>query len=194
MKKLLLFSILFLYQIYYSQSDCVSSIPVCGNSDISYTPSGPGNTQDIPNPAPADLCLKGGEHFSVWYSFTIATSGTLTFTINPNVFTDDYDFAVYGPNVPCSSIFTTTPIRCNYSGADGPTGLVTTLTGTATSGAFSAYMDVVAGQTYYLLVDNFLSSANGFSMSWGGTATLTSAFNNPVLTPHPFITPGVPNV
>ncbi len=193
MKKLLLFSILFLYQIYYSQSDCVSSIPVCGNSDISYTPSGSGNTADIPYPAPADLCLKGGEHFSVWYSFTIATSGTLTFTINPNVFTDDYDFAVYGPNVPCSSIYTTTPIRCNYSGADGPTGLSMTLTGSDTFGALSAYMDVVAGQTYYLLVDNFLSSANGFSMSWGGTATLTSAFNNPALTPHPFITPGVPN-
>jgi len=193
MKKLLLFSILFLYQIYYSQSDCVSSIPVCGNSDISYTPSGSGNTQDIPYPAPTELCLKGGEHFSVWYSFTIATSGTLTFTINPNVFTDDYDFAVYGPNVPCSAIFTTTPIRCNYSGADGPTGLSTTLTGSDTFGALSAYMDVVAGQTYYLLVDNYLSSANGFSMSWGGTATLTSAFNNPALTPHPFITPGIPN-
>ncbi|MCA6066855.1 gliding motility-associated C-terminal domain-containing protein [Chryseobacterium sp. RG1] len=193
MKKLLLFSILFLYQIYYSQSDCVSSIPVCGNSDISYTPSGSGNTQDIPYPAPSELCLKGGEHFSVWYSFTVATSGTLTFTINPNVFTDDYDFAVYGPNVPCSAIYTTTPIRCNYSGADGPTGLSTTLTGSATSGAFSAYLDVVAGETYYLLVDNFLSSANGFSMSWGGTASLTSAFNNPALTPHPFVTPGVPN-
>ncbi|PJJ64284.1 T9SS type B sorting domain-containing protein [Chryseobacterium geocarposphaerae] len=193
MKKLLLFSILFLYQIYYSQSDCVSSIPVCGNSDLSYTPTGSGNTQELPIPAGENLCLKGGEHFSVWYAFTIATSGTLTFTINPNVFTDDYDFAVYGPNLPCSSISGASPIRCNYSGADGPTGLTTTLTGTATDAAWSAYMDVVAGQTYYLLVDNFLSSANGFSLTWGGTATLTSAFNNPAITPNPFITPGVPN-
>ncbi len=193
MKKLLLFSILFLYQIYYSQSDCVSSIPVCGNSDLSYTPTGSGNTQELPVPAGENLCLKGGEHFSVWYSFTIATSGTLTFTINPNVFTDDYDFAVYGPNMACSAINGASPIRCNYSGADGPTGLNTTLTGSATNAAWSAYMDVVAGETYYLLVDNFLSSANGFSLTWGGTASLTSAFNNPALTPNPFVTPGVPN-
>lgn len=186
MKKILLFFILIASQLFYSQSDCVSAIPVCGNSGFSYTPTGPGNVDE-------DLggCLSSDENFSVWYSFTIATSGTLTFTIDPAVFADDYDFGVYGPNVSCGSLGT--PIRCNYSGLDGPTGL--SLTATDPNGAgtqWSSYMDVIAGETYYLVVDNYLSTANGFSLNWGGTATLTSAFNNPALTPNPFVTPGNP--
>lgn len=185
MRKFLLLFILFTYQIYFSQSDCITAIPVCGNSDISYTPSGHGNVQE-------DLmgCLATDEHYSVWYSFTIATSGTLTFLITPNQYSDDYDFGVYGPNQTCGAL--SPPIRCNYSPADGPTGLSLTLTGTNTDEAMSAYMDVVAGETYYLIVDNYSHTAHGFSMTWGGTATLTSAFNDPAVTPNPFITPGVP--
>ncbi|WP_082498297.1 gliding motility-associated C-terminal domain-containing protein [Chryseobacterium sp. Leaf180] len=194
MRKLLLFFILITAQLFYSQSDCVSAIPVCGNSNLSYTPSGPGSVlEDLSNPG----CLQQDENFSVWYSFTIATSGTLTFTINPAVFADDYDFAVYGPNANCAALGA--QIRCNYSGADGPTGLstqATSPTGAIPNGGapsqFSSAMDVVAGETYYLIVDNFLSTANGFSLTWGGTATLTSPFTNPTLTPNPFITPGIP--
>jgi gliding motility-associated-like protein len=33
---------------------------------------------------------------------------------------------------------------------------------------------------------------NGFSLEWTGTASLSSAFNDPVLSPYPFITPGIP--
>lgn len=187
MKKLLLFFVLITSQLYFSQSDCVSAIPVCGNSSFSFTPTGSGSvTEDLQG------CLVGDEHYSVWYSFTIATSGTLTFTIDPAVFADDYDFAVYGPNLTCGTLGA--PIRCNFSGADGPTGL--SLTATDPNGAgtqWSSYMDVVAGQTYYLVIDNYLSTSNGFSLNWGGTATLTSAFNNPALTPNPFITPGTPS-
>ncbi|MCS3867812.1 hypothetical protein J3D55_000728 [Chryseobacterium ginsenosidimutans] len=43
MKKLLLLTILFLSQLFFSQSDCATAIPVCGNSNISYDPTGPGN-------------------------------------------------------------------------------------------------------------------------------------------------------
>ncbi|NMR33774.1 gliding motility-associated C-terminal domain-containing protein [Chryseobacterium aquaticum] len=187
MKKLLLFFVLITSQLYFSQSDCVTAIPVCGNSSFSYTPTGSGLVDE-------DLqgCLSSDENYSVWYSFTIATSGTLTFTIDPAVFADDYDFGVYGPNLTCGTLGA--PIRCNFSGADGPTGLSLTATDPNGGGTqWSSYMDVVAGQTYYLVIDNFLSTSNGFSLNWGGTATLTSAFNNPALTPNPFITPGTPS-
>lgn len=187
MKKLLLFFILVTSQLFYSQSDCISAIPVCGNSDLFYTPDGHGNI-----PEELGGCLATDERYTVWYTFTIATSGTLTFTIDPNVFADDYDFGVYGPNLTCSTLGS--PIRCNYSGADGPTGLSLTSTDPngGTFGQWSSYLDVVAGQTYYLVIDNYSQSPNGFSLNWGGTATLTSAFNDPALTPNPFITPGVP--
>ncbi len=94
MKKLLLVFAVIFSQLFYSQSDCITALPVCGNSGISYTPTDAGNVLE-------DLggCLLSDENFSVWYSFTIAQGGTLEFTIDPNVFTDDYDFAVYGPNV-----------------------------------------------------------------------------------------------
>ncbi|CAD7804225.1 hypothetical protein CHRY9390_01193 [Chryseobacterium aquaeductus] len=188
MKKLLLFFILITSQIFYSQSDCVSAIPVCGNSGFSY------NSQDDGNIA-EELggCLSTDERYTVWYTFTIATSGTLTFTIDPVVFADDYDFGVYGPNLTCTTLGN--PIRCNYSGADGPTGLSLTSTDPngGTFGQWSSFMDVIAGQTYYLVIDNFSQSSTGFSLNWGGTATLTSAFNNPALTPNPFIPPGTPS-
>ncbi|KMQ66313.1 chromophore lyase [Chryseobacterium angstadtii] len=205
MKKTLLFLILFITQVFYAQSDCVSAIPLCGNSDISYTPSGHGTIQENLSAAG---CLGRNENFSVWYTFTIATSGTLSFTIDPNVNTDDYDFAIYGPTTNgCTSLNTNgtfvTPIRCNYAGRvpNGDTGLSLNIpppgapngTGTAgNQGEWSPYMDVVAGQTYYLIVDNFESSPDGFRLIWGGTATLSSAFNNPTLAPNPFIPPGIP--
>ena len=185
MKKTLLILLLMFSQIFFAQSDCPTAITVCGNSGVSYTPSGPGNILE-------DLggCLSTDEHYSVWYTFTIATPGTLTFVIDSNNDPDDYDFGVYGPNKTCGTLGA--PLRCNYAGSNplGTTGL--TLTPPFT-GYWSQYMDVLAGETYYLVVDNFSKSANGFSLTWGGTATLASPFNDPALITNPFITPGLPN-
>lgn len=205
MKKTLLLFILFISQVFYSQSDCATAIPVCGNSNISYDPKGPGTVVDIPGPSgniPADLCLKGGEHFSVWYSFTVGQSGTLTFEITPNVDPDgphndansaDYDWAVWGPSPVCGSITTLgTPVRCNYAPRTGPWPHPTGLASPAPNGSYEAPMNVVAGETYVLLVDNFSHNTLGFSLTWGGTATLASPFNHPTLSPNPFLPPGAP--
>ncbi|WP_261510857.1 T9SS type B sorting domain-containing protein [Chryseobacterium paludis] len=188
MRKLLLIFILFLSQLYFSQSDCITAIPVCGNSDISYNPSNHGT---IAEPT-SNSCLNL-EHFSVWYVFTAATTGTIEFTITPytvpNVFQYDYDFAVYGPNIDCATWDFGNAIRCNFSGTSGATGLSSTITGDK----WEAPLDVIAGETYYLLIDNYLpDNPYGFSLTWGGTAALTSPFNDPALTPNPFIAPGVP--
>ncbi|SDQ36374.1 gliding motility-associated C-terminal domain-containing protein [Chryseobacterium soldanellicola] len=196
MKKILLIFLMILSQISYAQSDCGSALAVCGNSNISYTPSGFGNIQENP--------LGGGclslEHFSVWYTFTASTSGTLTFLITPNVnpanpTNTDYDWAVFGPNKQCGALGS--PLRCSY--ASTASGVLTGLNMTATDlteGAggdgFCRYLDVIAGETYYLIVDNFSANTNGFVLSWGGTATLSSPFTSAVQ-PHPFIPPGTPS-
>ncbi|RKS96302.1 T9SS type B sorting domain-containing protein [Chryseobacterium defluvii] len=184
MKKILLFFLLLSSQIFFSQSDCPTAIAVCGNANISYTPSGPGNILE-------DLggCLIDDENFSVWYTFTVATSGTLAFTIDANVDNDDYDFGVYGPNKQCSNLGA--PIRCNFAGVSptGNTGLSLTPPPNA---YWSPHLNVVAGETYYLIIDNYSNSANGFSLIWSGTATLASPFNDPAITPNPFIAPGIP--
>ncbi|MDR2236230.1 MAG: gliding motility-associated C-terminal domain-containing protein [Chryseobacterium sp.] len=201
MKKALLVFLIIFSHILYAQSDCETAIPVCGNSNISYDPKGPGNILDIPKDnVPANLCLKGGEHFSVWYSFTIGQSGTLTFEITPNVDPDgphnddnsaDYDWAVWGPSPVCGSLASLgTPVRCNYAPRTGPWPHPTGLASPAPNGSYEAPMEVIAGQTYVLLVDNFSHNELGFSMTWGGTATLASPFNHPTLSPNPFLPPG----
>ncbi|MFC3160331.1 gliding motility-associated C-terminal domain-containing protein [Chryseobacterium arachidis] len=188
MKKLLMLAVLFLSQIVFSQSDCITAIPVCGNSDLSYNSNSSGT---IPEQTSAS-CL-ALEHYSVWYVFTAATTGTIEFTITPftvpGVTHYDYDFAVYGPNIDCTTWDFGNAIKCNFDGTTGPTGLSSTITGDQ----WETPLDVVAGETYYLLIDNYIpGNPYGFSLTWGGTATLTSAFNDPALTPNPFITPGTP--
>ncbi|WP_294200562.1 T9SS type B sorting domain-containing protein [Chryseobacterium sp. sg2396] len=192
MKKIYLILLLVLSQIFFAQSDCVSAIPVCGNSDISYFPTGPGIIDDQVNANGS--CLSANEHYSVWYQFTVATSGTLTFTISPSApYNADYDFAVYGPNKTCAT--KGAPIRCNYAGvqaAPNQTGLQIGLT--ANSGAWSPALNVTAGESYYLIVDNWsgANAALAFSLTWGGTATLTSPFNDPAIQPNPFNPIGIP--
>ncbi|KNB62393.1 T9SS C-terminal target domain-containing protein [Chryseobacterium sp. Hurlbut01] len=193
MKKLLLFFVLITSQLYFSQSDCVSAAPICGDTNFSAQPTGPGLILE-------DLggCLSDDENYSLWYKFTIATAGSLTFSINPNVFADDYDFGVYGPNPNCSLLGPPNsgllPIRCNFSGADGPTGLSLTATDPNGGGTqWSSALNVLPGEIYYLVVDNFSNSPNGFSISFGGTATLLTPFDHNIANqyqPNPFLQPG----
>ncbi|MFC6269518.1 T9SS type B sorting domain-containing protein [Frigoriflavimonas asaccharolytica] len=186
LKKLLLLCIVLFFNSYNAQEDCITAISLCGNSAINYTPSGVG----IVNEAVGG-CLSG-EHNSVWYKFTIATSGTLTFDLTPYQ-PIDYDWAIYGPNKTCGQLGN--PIRCNASGYYLPTGMNLTNTNTSSAGGntdpYCKYMDVLAGETYYLYLDNWDATVYTFNLVWGGTATFVSAFNNTSLSPFPFIAPGI---
>src|SRR5690606_10516698 len=127
MIKKLLFSLLFIcFHLFSAQEDCISAITVCGNSNINYTPAGIGNVNEN-----LRGCLSTGEHHSVWYKFTIATSGTLTFNLTPTG-PVDYDWAIYGPNKTCSNLGS--PIRCNASGELTSTGMNMTNTNTTSGG------------------------------------------------------------
>ncbi|MFC7346328.1 T9SS type B sorting domain-containing protein [Chryseobacterium zhengzhouense] len=197
MKKTLLFILFCISQTFYSQADCSTALAVCGNSNITYSPSGIGLVDET-----LGDCLNTGEHNSIWYKLTIATSGTLTFDLIPNDPGADYDWAIYGPNVTCGTLGF--PIRCNAAtvlfGVGASTGLNMTSTITSAAGGsftpYCRYLDVVAGQTYYLYIDNWVGAGSTttapFSLTWGGTATLASPFTDPALQPHPFVPPGVP--
>lgn len=194
MKKILLFLSILLFNINYAQSDCATSTALCGGSNINYTPTGNGST-----PETLGGCLTSNEHFSVWYTFTVATTGTLTFVIQPYAHAD-YDWAIYGPDVDCDN--RGNPIRCSYAGTAPGTNTGLSLTsqdvwedpttdslGNAADG-FVKHLDVQAGETYILIVDNFSANASGFELVWGGTATLASPFTDPNLAPNPFLQPG----
>ncbi|KQT25846.1 chromophore lyase [Chryseobacterium sp. Leaf405] len=196
MKKLLLLFLLFISQIFFSQADCSTALSVCGNSDITYSPSGIGSVNES-----LGGCMVSGEHNSIWYKITIATGGTLTFNLIPADPDADYDWAVYGPNVTCGSLGA--PIRCNAAtviGVGAATGLNMTSTILSAAGGsttpYCRYLDVLPGQTYYLYIDNWVDVFNPtlapFSLTWGGTATLASPFNDPIIQPKPFVPPGIP--
>ncbi|MGC5746603.1 T9SS type B sorting domain-containing protein [Chryseobacterium sp. NFX27] len=199
MKKLLLLIFLGISQVFFAQADCSTALAVCGNSNITYSPTGYGNIKELVN---SGSCIDGtGEHNSIWYKITIATGGTLTFDLVPNNPDADYDWAIFGPNVNCGALGA--PIRCNAATVIGPgpaTGLNMTSTLTSAVGGsltpYCKYLDVLPGQTYYLFIDNWVSSTSSttapFSLTWGGTATLASPFTDPALQPYPFIPPGVP--
>lgn len=197
MKKTLLFLTFLMTQLFWAQNnDCETAIPICSNANITLTPSGIGN-HDEGN----EGCLNG-ENNSIWFTFSTLTAGTLTFVITP-VNNVDYDWALYGPDLNCTQIQTAAPIRCSYD-APGPgqysTGLnLTSLdvsegAGTDNLGNSSdgmvKYIDVLPGQIYYLLVDNFSPTISQFSLTFGGSAGLLTPFGDPVLQPYPFVVPG----
>lgn len=188
MKKILLIFLIIFSHIAYAQSDCATAMAVCGNTDISYTPDGDGDDHE----ETIGGCLSK-ERYSVWYTFSIATGGTLTLEIIPNVLSDDYDFGIFGPNKTCAT--RGTPIRGSYAVTSGITGLnmtATDLCDPVGGDRWAKYLDVLPGETYILIVNNHSKSTNGFKLSWGGTATLASPFTDPNVQPHPFNPPGVP--
>ena len=157
-------------------SDCQTMTPLCSGSTITTNSTGPGI---VAEGCTGSACPAGGENHSNWYTFQAQTTGTLSVTINPTVATDDYDFAIYGPNVTCGALGA--PIRCTDAGTTGVTSasgnggppanndFVEDVNGNGTL----AILNVVAGQTYILVVDKWSpSGGTGYSLSFGGTSSL----------------------
>ncbi|MGI8893600.1 MAG: T9SS type A sorting domain-containing protein [Bacteroidia bacterium] len=154
-----------------SNSDCSFATAICSNSGFTGASSGPGLLSE--GCSGCNL----SENFSNWYLFQAQTSGTLRLNIDPNVNTDDYDFAIYGPNVICGSLGS--PIRCSYAANTGNTGMSPTATDFSEDvfgDGFVAPLNVTAGQTYYLMVNKWSAGGAGFVLDWAGsTASLDCA-------------------
>ncbi len=164
---LILLVILFLVQL-KAQNNCNSSMTIC--SSTSNTPNGIGIQElNISNKG----CLSI-EHNSTWYNISILQSGTLTFTINPNINSQDFDFGVWsGTNCPPN----TNPIRCSWAeqSGNGNTGLNNSssdLSEDENGDQFVRFINVIAGQSFTVLVDNFANN-NEFTISFGGTSIIS---------------------
>lgn len=153
--------------------DCATAEPICSSGSFGGNSSGFG-VQELPNNNTVDGCLTT-EHQSSWYMFQVGTNGTLELTISP-ASTVDYDFAIWGPNVTCP--MSVSPIRCSWAADVGDTGLSSSDSDTSEGvggNGFLSPLSVVAGQTYYLLIDNFTANSISFSLNWGGSAVLNCA-------------------
>ncbi|WP_299112964.1 T9SS type B sorting domain-containing protein [uncultured Winogradskyella sp.] len=190
---LLCFLCFCIQQSYCQQpNDCVNAVTVCGNSSFSLDVSGIGS-QELTG---SNTC-SSQENNSIWLEVTIATSGTLAFTLTPgsSSINEDYDFFLFGPNVTCGNIgqaircSTTNPAAANQGnnltgmnsidpdpdegpGADGD--------------SFVSDLDVLAGETYFLVIDRPIGNSP-FFLEWTGTATFPDNPTNPLL-PSPSLT------
>lgn len=116
------------------------------------------------------------ERNSVWYKVEIPYSGKLYFTLTPQSEIDNYDFVVYKytDRYFCNRVHHNgiKALRVNKSLPDtkhkGATGLSLTsktfYAGTRSSEAFSSYIDVLKGETYYILVTSDNDQGLGHSI------------------------------
>ncbi len=162
--------------------DCLGAVPLC-TSTYSTTNSYVG-TGNYPNEIPTTggcpgNCMMSGERNDVWYTFTPTTSGTTSFNITPVQSSDDYDWAVYDiTNYNCNQIYSnpsSVQISCNWSadagttGANGGSGLTC---GGASDVNDNALLNVTTGHTYVVNVSNYSSTQYGYSINFGGTASI----------------------
>ena len=161
-------------------NDCVDALVVCGNSDLEFNPIGPGY-DDFADPDNLEGCITSLEQNSAWYYFEISTAAPpgleLGFTISPNGgLGEDYDWALFGPDVDCGNLGL--PIRCSSSSAqcgfcpETGMGMGTTdfTEGPGTGDGFVSTLIVQPGQGFYLLIDNWQGTNNGFVLTWTGSA------------------------
>jgi gliding motility-associated-like protein len=188
-QKLLLIAVIFLtYQFHsFAQTpttqDCLGAIPVCNSTYWNLNSySGQGNYPTEINGS-GGTCLASGELNDVWYTFTVLSSGQLSFVIQPNNNSDDYDWALFNlTNANCSDIYGNIGLQvcCNYSGTDGATGMYNPANASCSAGGsdepISPTVGVVAGQTYVLNVSNFSSSTSGYNLNF--SASTASIFDN----------------
>lgn len=172
--------------------DCPTASILCDKSPFSVQVlSGGGSLPDEGD----GTCLEGGnpntltEDQSTWFKWTAETSGTLTFTITPINATDDIDYALYELTNGITSC-EKSKLRCVATSCNGPTGLNLTSVDLeedynceSNEDGFVKYIDMVAGKSYGLLINNFSNSGIGFNMEWGGTGEFSGPKPNFTIDP-----------
>jgi len=172
----LLLNLLYLLPTHAQEADCVNSVVICDDGGVTSNSNSSGNVNDFAVGNNQQGCLATGETSANWYYFEMNAStppnSILGFTISPVSGNTDYDFAIYGPDLDCTTLGF--PIRCSFD-APGPfsTGLVEG-DGDFSEGAFGGNgfleaLTVNAGQGFYLLVNNFSNDGSGFNMDWNGS-------------------------
>lgn len=136
-------------------------------------------------------CVDGfPEANTAWYKWTAANNGTLTFIITPTVTNNDIDWVLYdlGTVDNPANINAAHAVRCAAGSGvtndrDFPsepqyykTGLDIISSDLSEAGGagqgqngFVKYLDMQQGHIYALLVNNFTSGNNGFTIDFGGT-------------------------
>jgi hypothetical protein len=182
----LLFSLLLGYPLFaQNYADCAVALEIC-NKDTLILPMVIGAGND-PNELNNLSCFQGFPNIetnSSWIRWEVAESGTLWFIISPFVLDQDIDFAVFKlQNGDCNQKET---VRCMAAGdfylaspCMGPTGLLPGETDVQSPAGCSpgtnnylAPLNVIAGESYVLAINNFSSNIDTVQVEFFGTALL----------------------
>jgi hypothetical protein len=172
-------------------SDCPQAAILCDKSPF-VVQSVTGAGSNITELNDASCFFNGqGTNFetnSTWFVWTCDQSGPLEITLTPLNIADDLDFVIYRLPNGVGNCTGKQVVRCMASGQStgvnsapclGATGLragdpdVSEDAGCSEPGddAWLSPLDMVSGETYALVVNNFTSTGNGFSIEFGGTGT-----------------------
>lgn len=187
--------------------DCDSAVILCDKSPFSV--SFVVGVGDTPNEIGDVSCSSGtcpfDESSSTWYKWTCQDSGPLAFTLTPLNPADDLDFVVFELPNGLDDCTGKEDLRCMASGENvgaafdewapctGQTGLSLADTDIgetcgcqAGDNNFAQAVDMVAGRSYALVVNNFSQSGAGFSIEFDqspGTGTFVGPQANFVFEP-----------
>jgi len=173
--------------------DCRTAIPVCADMPYIGTADGLGDIEDFdPEVINQTGCLEKGsvssaniENNTSWFVFRAGTDGQVGFDLEALSTTAEWDFAVYGPDVDCEQISngTAEPIRCNYEvnntsftglGINPENGDEGRPNQTQSLNTYDEYLNVVAGEIYYILINNFNTNFDGdpepFELTFTGSS------------------------
>ena len=194
-RSLLVIILIFFSPIVFSQNiaDCIDAVAVCETTSVNYEVIGIGNVNDLP--ISQSGCLGDGgagtgiESNSIWFRFKAARNGQLGFNIIPDNPTDDWDFAVYGPNVSCNDLGN--PVDWTGSGdcgisnyeAGNPNDGGQTGAGNPPSFLsgdwYTPFLEVNEGEEYLLLINSFEGGNDSFTLEWTGSL-IDDGLGNPL--------------
>lgn len=179
--------------------DCATSQDLCDGSDfhINNLQLGDGATDEQTGTGWSSCIIN--EQNSQWYTFTAGAAGSFSLMLDPDTYSsatqtgDDYDWELYDITTSgCTN--TATSLACNYDFCSGSTGFsATSYTGWSqvavtdwqnnnpagpgdclgASQWNTVNLNLTAGNTYAVLVQNYTGSTGGVTVNFGGTATTT---------------------
>lgn len=179
------------------EADCPKAVVLCDKS--AFKVENLFGVGALSNELDKRSCLPD-ESQSSWYKWTCDVSGPLTFNIipnnaiSPNLVSDDIDFAVYELPAGLDDCVNKRIIKCmasganslnnstapltQWSGCNGPTGLragdndEAEFAGCSTGdNNYLSPLQMVAGRSYVLIINNYTRSGLGFAIDFGGTGT-----------------------
>jgi hypothetical protein len=168
--------------------DCLSPQVLCANP-LSVGDPGYANTGNICDWSGYGNCTSG-EKNALWVQFSIQTAGSLLFNIIPTDYTGcdtetDYDWVLYkmsgSGSTTCANISSTSgdgEVACNFSylgvtgmaaGGNQPgSGIAPAPSALCYDAAYEAPIVTTVGEIYYLVIQNYSSSTQGFTLNFPG--------------------------